>query len=786
MHLINAKAFLKREELFRKKKRVDYRTKVLEFHDEVIDYAILSHRWTRQEVNYDEVVELAKMDKVERNQIRTRAGYQKIVDSCEQAMRDGHEWLWVDTCCIDKRSSAELSESINSMYRWYENSKVCYAYLHDVAGASFPTQGDNSTYPNSNGWPEWFSRGWTLQEMIAPSNVQFFNKHWKPIGDKKRLAYLLSAITQVPELILTEGLSSNRPCTAQILSWAANRTTTRIEDSAYSLLGLLDVNMPMLYGEGKKAFHRLQLEIIRMSDDQSIFAWRGSNRTGSILADDPSFFRGCDEMEIMDHSEFVRSLGKYIPANEPIDEEHFGTFPITNRGIHIWMLLRPFDESNSVFEAWLPCRFHRSDSPIRITLALWKSNYYRYSTSTFEIPHTQRTLRFRQVYLAYHDIPHCDTTFEIDDSAITKNGFKYLGTYPPNTENAFKLTATDPLYVKVYSDSQSGRRIAVGFGQCFGQDWIHFVFENPTNQYLWRTYARFERDNMLLRGPEHAQSMAEVRSGGGRYGRVCVKHTCLLPGSTRTVRTSCVVWESSGNCGVKIEVPRYSYNGPDKWAGFIVGGTDDPRCDMGGLMIPHSPKNLFKSRYTLLVDGVSVEFSQASNGIKLGDYGYLTSSDDFRREGNIFSDLKFIGSELGITPTYHQINQKYGYNTDNNCVEAHNSISYRGPVTLYKPCGLSLPSNPGFTSLLASLSTRLTNRYLVTRVIQCTTVPSSESSRQFSHHPSSHKPLALDSKTPLCTIAKPFVWHQDKGAGSVSMDSWSGDESRAEMKDVEG
>ncbi|KIM56528.1 hypothetical protein SCLCIDRAFT_132563, partial [Scleroderma citrinum Foug A] len=257
----------------RQGKRVDRRAKVLEFgDDEVTKYAILSHRWVEQEeVDYKEIVELAKVDE-ERSEIRQREGYRKILQSCEQTKKDGYKWLWVDTCCIDKQSSAELSEAINSMYRWYENSGICYAYLHDVHdvhGSSFPTARNNKKYPHSKGWPGWFSRGWTLQEMIAPRDLQFFSKDWHPIGDKRTL----SPILEVPLDILKEGLSLNRPCVARIMSWAANRTTTRVEDRAYSLMGLLDVNMPMLYGEGKKAFHRLQLEIIRTSNDQSIFAW---------------------------------------------------------------------------------------------------------------------------------------------------------------------------------------------------------------------------------------------------------------------------------------------------------------------------------------------------------------------------------------------------------------------------------------------------------------------------------------------------------------------------------
>jgi len=294
MRLIDVKAFMERERLMNKG-GMNNRTKVLELSDdEATSYAILSHRWTGQEVSYKEITDLANMEKDEQNEVRQRLGYRKILASCEQAKKDEFEWLWADTCCIDRRSSAELSEATtNALYRWYSNSGVCYVYLQDVR-SSFPRCASKEMYPNSRGWPEWFSRGWTLQEMIAPRDVQFFNKGWESIGNKKMLAHTLSRITGVPPHILADGLSaSNRPSVAQIMSWATNRTTTRVEDRAYSLLGLLDINMPTLYGEGRKvAFHRLQLEIIRASNDQSIFAWGCSadlnGRTGSVLADDPS------------------------------------------------------------------------------------------------------------------------------------------------------------------------------------------------------------------------------------------------------------------------------------------------------------------------------------------------------------------------------------------------------------------------------------------------------------------------------------------------------------------
>ncbi|KAI5992803.1 heterokaryon incompatibility protein-domain-containing protein [Pisolithus albus] len=253
--------------------------------DKTEEYAILSHRWGT-EVDYYEMTGLMKMDEQDKDEIRSRDGYQKIIKCCEQAKKDGYRWLWIDTCCINKHSSAELSEAINSMYRWYRNSQMCYVYLHDVDEPAFPTEQNFSRFGKSNGWPEWFSRGWTLQELIAPRKAVFFNKNWVSIGTKQDLTLTLKDITGIPKDVLSDGQilrSTNlleRPCIAHIMSWAADRETTRVEDRAYSLLGLVGVNMPMLYGEGPKAFQRLQLEIIRVSRDHSIYAWNPKAQLG--------------------------------------------------------------------------------------------------------------------------------------------------------------------------------------------------------------------------------------------------------------------------------------------------------------------------------------------------------------------------------------------------------------------------------------------------------------------------------------------------------------------------
>ncbi|KAI6043668.1 heterokaryon incompatibility protein-domain-containing protein, partial [Pisolithus marmoratus] len=291
MLLLNAKAVLDRDTRIEKEVSKESTSpssdgvlgtswpRVLQQYDDAqTAYAIVSHRWRdkqedKQEVDYNEMVNLMDMQEGERGEVRRRSGYKKILASCKQAMNDRLEWLWVDTCCIDKRSSSELSEAINSMYRWYENSTRCYAYLDDVDNPTFPTEQNFERFGRFKGWPEWFSRGWTLQELIAARDVQFFNKGWAPIGNKRNLADTLEKITHVSKDILISGLDSGVRSAAQIMSWAADRETARVEDRAYSLLGLFGVQMPMLYGEGKTAFQRLQLEVIRLSNDHSIFAW---------------------------------------------------------------------------------------------------------------------------------------------------------------------------------------------------------------------------------------------------------------------------------------------------------------------------------------------------------------------------------------------------------------------------------------------------------------------------------------------------------------------------------
>lgn len=282
-------------------------------------FAILSHTWGEEECTLQHMQHPAE--------VARRKGYQKIQYCCEQALQDGLEWAWVDTyvqvyndcfqmlampasadsprassCCIDKTSTAELSEAINSMFRWYRNAAVCYAYLSDVEKISQLADS------------RWLTRGWTLQELVAPKDLRFYTTDWKYLGSKDdpQLLDALSGVTHIERSVLSTGQFDNVPV-AKRMSWAAGRETTRVEDSAYCLLGIFDVNMPLLYGEGRKAFQRLQEEILKVSDDHTLFAW-GLNdqlitwdkfhlefpehcRLRPFLADSASEFTNVDKVE---------------------------------------------------------------------------------------------------------------------------------------------------------------------------------------------------------------------------------------------------------------------------------------------------------------------------------------------------------------------------------------------------------------------------------------------------------------------------------------------------------
>lgn len=148
------------------------------------------------------------------------------------------------------------------MFEWYRQAEVCYVYLSDVHR---PLSEIDLFLLNES---KWFTRGWTLQELLAPRWLEFYNSSWENIGTRSSLANFITQITGIDHLFNYEEAS-----VAQKMSWVSRRKTTRLEDLSYCLMGLFNVHMPPLYGEGSKSFQRLQHEILKQSDDESILAW---------------------------------------------------------------------------------------------------------------------------------------------------------------------------------------------------------------------------------------------------------------------------------------------------------------------------------------------------------------------------------------------------------------------------------------------------------------------------------------------------------------------------------
>jgi hypothetical protein len=364
------------------------------FGSQIPTYAILSHTWGDDEVTYEHVRaptaferrllshdSEATYENVRDQNVRECKAYSKVVGAMRQAASDGHEYIWIDTCCIDKSSSAELSEAINSMYAWYQKAEVCYAVLDGVPcpdAANFEAEFKAS---------RWFTRGWTLQELLAPKQVVFFGRPltgpWIMLGDRKSLCGLISTSTAIAEEDLVDSAVYCQSCTvAQKMSWASKRETTREEDIAYSLMGLFSVNMPLLYGEGARAFMRLQEEIMEISDDQSIFAWASSEIEDAAKPSPDNIFEAIDDPNVKAAMESVVDFtykpgsrnwhGHGLLATSPKAFSHVGKiwskgmppdratpYQMTNRGLRISLSLTPLRRCvapyRKIFAANLGC-----------------------------------------------------------------------------------------------------------------------------------------------------------------------------------------------------------------------------------------------------------------------------------------------------------------------------------------------------------------------------------------------------------------------------------------------
>ena len=324
-------------------------------------YAILSHTWEKDEVSFQDM-------EGDGGKAKPKKGFEKIRDCCSFARANGFDYAWIDTCCIDKASSAELSEALNSMYRWYEEAEICYAFLADISSIKEfkPCR--------------WFDRGWTLQELIAPADLLFVNKDWEEMGSRKKLRQTVSLRTGIPVSLLAGESDLDTFSVAQKMSWAAHRKTTRVEDRAYSLMGLFGVHMPLLYGERETAFVRLQKEILQISDDHSIFAWRDTDRRAGLLASSPASFSKSHDI---------------IPFN------HYGSRgsspTVSSRGIFLELRFVGLGPEGLGL-VLLPCKRQGGDRLIALyvkDLFMTMQRFERVWSGLFELVHPQKFGPFR-------------------------------------------------------------------------------------------------------------------------------------------------------------------------------------------------------------------------------------------------------------------------------------------------------------------------------------------------------------------------------------------------------
>lgn len=339
------------------------------FVGDVPPYAILSHTWGKNEVTFDDVKLFRSKQDFCSAMDQDKRAYAKIHQAARAARADGYSHIWIDSCCIDKSSSSELSEAINSMFAWYRQAGVCYSHLAD-----FSLRSDRDI-----GRSRWFTRGWTLQELIAPREMVFVDVEWLPLGTKKSLRDDITAVTKIEGTVLDGESLEEVPAAARI-SWVAGRKTTRPEDIAYCLLGLLGVNMPLLYGEGReRAFLRLQEEFVKVSDDDSLFAWRASPDDArekpywGLLAPTPDYFA---RSEVYKKS----NLLTLHDGNPTL---------VTNRGLRVEMALSPMlgDTSITIFLAILHCnaRFATWDRPAAIFLQRLSGHENQYARVAADI-----------------------------------------------------------------------------------------------------------------------------------------------------------------------------------------------------------------------------------------------------------------------------------------------------------------------------------------------------------------------------------------------------------------
>jgi hypothetical protein len=239
-------------------------------------YAILSHTWgnDNEEVSYEDIKHKTGSNK---------EGYKKLLFCGQQAKSSHLSYFWVDTCCIQKSDSTGLQKAINSMFRWYQNATRCYVYLTDVSIYSRDGQLRHIDWEAAFRNSRWFTRGWTLQELLAPKVVEFYSCDQVRLGDKYTLERQIAEITGITKEAL-RGQPLSTFTIEERFHWANQRYTTEDEDKAYCLLGIFEIFLPLIYGEGESnAMRRLKREIedltghqLQLNSGEIIFSYSDS------------------------------------------------------------------------------------------------------------------------------------------------------------------------------------------------------------------------------------------------------------------------------------------------------------------------------------------------------------------------------------------------------------------------------------------------------------------------------------------------------------------------------
>ncbi|KAF9223458.1 hypothetical protein BS17DRAFT_673606, partial [Gyrodon lividus] len=281
----------------------------------LVSYAIFSHKWLDEgEPTYQQMTEKKTVPACSRGHLMRikRALGTVSVSCCRVARSLGVQFLWSDTCCIDKSSSAELDESLRSMFRWYRNASICIVHLNQTTVIEDLRQ------------DEWLKRGWTLQELLAPKRTKFFTKKWEPLTDQEDdkeedtpLMTLLAEITGIPEDDIYE-FSPTPDHVDERMTWAAGRRTTRAEDTAYSLMGMFDVSIQIAYGEGaERAFCRLIEAIILAGGSSTVLNWAGQpakHHSSRCLPSSPASYLGHPNLVSIDRLDLaLTSSGFRVP-----------------------------------------------------------------------------------------------------------------------------------------------------------------------------------------------------------------------------------------------------------------------------------------------------------------------------------------------------------------------------------------------------------------------------------------------------------------------------------------